>query len=461
MKYFLVLILFSIAVFGQDAKFVPEKPQEIFKLKNTFELKDDTILNYSLIENDRTLLIVGKKNTQIWDIETKKIISETLHEIGKNHTEFSKTRISPDGKYFVIYDFVYSEKLPLLIKSKKKGAAIYNLQTGKPVKVLDGKDRWIFESIWSENGESFFTLTANSLTSEENELCFLDGETLEYRNCLPIFGNIWKYKFSKDGTKFFAFVSSSPQNSGANFVAQNSVRIWDTEKVKLLKTLKVDDQVRYTDDFFISTDEKTLSFGGAIFEIEGSDLPKFKIDNRIRGISGNGEYFIVKEKKGLQFYDFENYQRRFSIPSIKDDFQINLLTNEKILINQNLARNCGRTEGFEIETGKKLWEIKLACRWEAADCFFCSDKPDFNDSIDFLPNGNFFLTSSEKAVRVWNATTGELVQVLINPNKQKAKNSKFDDKINGEKKILSKNKRFIYVQDTNEKAIFHFELLNH
>lgn len=348
------------------------------------------------------------------------------------------------------------------LKVKKTGAAIYDLQIGKLVKVLEGKDRSIFDSFWSENGESFFILSGTSLTNEENDLCFLDGATFEYRNCLSIFGNVWRSKFSKDGTKFFAFVSKLPQMSNINPAAQNWIGIWDTEKVKLLKTFKVNNQIYYADDFFISPDEKTLSIGGTVFEIERSDLPKFKTENRIRGITANGEYFIVKEKKGLQFYDFENYQRKFLISPIKDDLQIKILTDEKILINQNLARNCGRTEGFEIETGKKLWEIKLACRWEAADCFFCSDKPDFNDSIDFLPDGKFFLTSSEKAVRIWNKITGELAQTLTNPNQknEKGKDSSFDDKIKGEKKILSKNKKFIYLQDADDKAVFQFEKLS-
>ena len=445
-----MILFFSLFALGQESLFVPKDPREVLKLRNTFELKDDKIINYSLIENDRSLLIVGKKTTQIWDVESKKIISEIPHEIGKNHLSLLGTKISPDGKYLLVYDRVYSEKIPILVKSKKVGAVIYDLQTGKLVNVLEGQNKWIMDSFWSENGDSFFTLSKTSFGKKESEICFLDGQTLKYRNCFPVFGDVWSSKFSKDGAKFFASIVKPLGNLGENWFG-----IWDTRQVKLLKSSSVDEQSY--GDFFLTSDENYLSVGGTVFEVNSSNLPKFKLDNRIRGVSDNDKFFIASEKKGLQFYDFGNNQRKYLISHVKDDVDIKISTTEKVLINQNLSRHCGRTEGFEIETGKKLWEMKLACRWEASDTFFPSDKPNFNDEIEFLQNGKYFLTTSQKAIRIWDIMTGELLQTLVNPN-QTIQNPETDDKLKGEKKAWSKDKKFIYFQDSDDTKIFQYEL---
>ena len=454
--------LFSIFANGQDAQFVPQTTQEIFKLEKTLELKNDKIISYALLDDDRKLLIVGKKTIQVFDIESSKTISEIPHEMAKFHDFHYGTKMSPDGNHLLVFDWVSSQNFPILVKSKKRAAVIYDLRTGKLNAVLEGGLNTIWDVFWSENGKTLVTTTEWDNRTQEHEICFLDGETLKYRNCVSVFGTISWLKLSKDGTKFFAYISKEIRNLGVYLGVQNWVGIWDTEKVKLSKKFKLGEKRCYKSDLFISQNEKFLGVGESIFEIDGNDLPKFESEKRIRSSSEDSKYFIVNEKKGLQFFDFENMQRKYLIPKIKDDININISKTEKVVINQNLLSHCGRTEGFEIETGKKLWEIKLACRYEPSDTFFPSGKPDFNDSIDFLHDGKYFLTSSEKAIRVWDTMTGELVQALINPVQaiEKAKNSNADDKIKGETKVWSKDKKFIYFQDDDDTKIFQYELLN-
>jgi hypothetical protein len=458
MKYFLIILIFSVSAFGQDAQFTPKNPQEILKLKNTFELKNDSIVNYSLIENDRKLLIIGKRAIQIWDVETAKLISEVPNKIAQNHDFRFRTIISPNGNFWVVFDKVYSEKPPLLIKSKKMGAAVYDLRTGNLIKVLEGETHDLYEVFWSDNEKTFVTRIIRNIRNREEEFCFLDGETFKYRNCFSVFNSDWRnnFKISKDGTKFFVEISKELQNSGINLGTQYFIEIWDAEKVRLIRRLKLGEKNYSFSEIFLSQNERFLAFGDFTFELAENNLPKFTDEKSIRGVTENGKYFIVNEKKGLQFYDFETNQPKYVIPKIKDDYRTNFLVGDKVLINQNLQRNCGRTEGFEIETGKKLWEIKLACYYQSSDCFFCSDKPNFNDSIGFLNDGKYFLSNSEKAVRIWDTFTGELIQILVSPN-QKNENSKFDDKIKGEKKVWSKDRKFIYFQDANDKSILQYE----
>lgn len=459
MKYLLLILIFSLSVFGQDAQFTPKKPQEILKLKNTFELKNDSIVNYSLIENDQKLLIIGKKIIQIWDVKTTKLISEVPNKIAQNHDFRFGTIISPNGNFLIVFDNVYSEKPPILIKSKKMGAAIYDLRTGSLVKVLEGETYDLAEAFWSDNEKTLVTRIIRDLRNREEEFCFLDGETLKYRNCFSAFQSNWhnKFKLSKDGTKFFINISKEIKSLGITLGTQSFIEIWDVDKVKLIKQLKLGEKSYNSNEIFLSKNEQFLAFADMTFELAGNNLPKFTVEKSICGVSENGKYFIACEKKRLEFYDFETNQLKYIIPQVNDDYRTNFLVGDKVLINQNLRRNCGRTEGFEIETGKKLWEIKLACRYEPADCFFCSDKPNFNDSIEFLNGGRYLISNSEKAVRIWDTFTGELLQVLVNPN-QKNEKSKFDDKIKGEKKVWAEDKKFIYFQNDNDKSIFQYEV---
>ncbi len=458
MKNLLLILLFSFSLFGQKAEFIPKNPREIFKLKNTFQLKDDSIVNYTLIENDRKLLIVGKKTIQIWDVATAKLISEASNKIAQNHDFRFRTIISPKGNFLIVFDKVYSEKPPVLIKSKKMGAAIYDLRTGNLVKVLEGETYDLYEVYWSDNQKTLVTRVSRDDRNREEEFCFLDGETLKYRNCLSVFSADWRnnFKLSKDGNRFFVKITKEVESSGINLGSQSSLEIWDSETVKLIRRLKLGENNYSYVEMFLGKDERFLAFGDITFEVGENTLPKFLDKIAIRGVTENGKYFISIEKKGLQFYDFETNQPKFLIPQVKSDLNTNLLAGDNVLINQNLARSCGRTEGFEIETGKKLWEIKLACYYQSLDCFFCSDKTNFNDSIEFLSDGKYFLSSSEKAIRIWDTFTGELLQILVNPN-QKTEKSKFDDKIRGEKKVWSKDKKFIYFQDAGDQSIFQYE----
>ena len=458
MKYVICVFVLSIFVFGQKEQFVAKNPQEIFKLKQHFGLEGEDVIDYSTIENGKKLMIVSKTSIKTIDILTGKVISKLTHEIGKNHERLFLPTLSPNGNLLMFFDYAYSEQMPILIKSKKLAAAIYNLKTGKLAKILEGGVNEIEEAFWSSNGKTLFTKTKWYGKNQESEFCFIDGETLKYRNCISVIGETDDYKMSRNGEKLFARVSNEQKSGLINLVRTNWVGVWDTKTVKLEKSFKLNERAYSFDRFFLTTDEKYIAIDGKVFEVSGSDIPKFQSENRIRGISENGEKFLLEEKKGLTVYGFETLEKGSSIPQIKNDYDLKLTSTEKVLLNQNLRRNCGRTEAFDMDTGRKLWELKLACYYQSSDCFFCSDKTNFVDSIEFVNDGKYFLTTSLKAIRVWNTITGELIQVLDTSTKNLGKkDSEFDDQLKGEKIVWSADRKSIFVQSGNSESIYQFE----
>jgi len=462
MRLLLIFLVLSTAVFGQDGQVVSGSSKDVFKLKSVFDSGREPILSFSLIENGRLLLVVSATTIRVWNPETNELVSEISHDASKSDAQSSRFELTSDGRSLLVSGNFHSLNQPEFLNGAKVAALVYELRSGKLLKVLGGPSKEVEMAVWNPNGDTLFILSKGSQiggdTSKgiERHLCFLDGRTFEYRDCVTTFDSIVPIGFSRDGTKFLTLNIGKREISGDLDFFTPVVKIWTTEKPVSPTSIRLRRRSFLSDLIFFSPDGRSLIIGNDVIDLSENSVKTFEPYEQNRFFTTNGEHFFVREKDDLVLYDFKDFRSVLRIPKLKWDNDIRYFSTQRVLISQNLGRRCGRTEGFEFATGKKLWELKLACYYQPADCFFCSSKLNFNEAIVFLSDDNYFLTSSEKAIRVWETMTGNLVQVLVNPRDVPAK-AKGDDRLQGEKLVWTADKRSLFFRDASEKRIFHFE----
>lgn len=181
--------------------------------------------------------------------------------------------------------------------------------------------------------------------------------------------------------------------------------------------------------FFAGTKGGNLS-GWAI---GGSNLPEYKIgptkeagSSLFRGFSDKGDLLIFTQGRSLMLYDVETGKLVKSFPNLLRKSRglplYKLHTDDKTLA----VNYCEAADVFDLEAGKKLFELSLVCkeRFSIAESY-----PVDSDLITFHPNKDFLLTVSDKTIRIWNSKNGSLIQTMIAPDRieNKRKDNNKDD----------------------------------
>jgi WD40 repeat protein len=459
LKVFLILLLLTSFNFAQADL---EQNALRFKARIGFTAPDDHIFGQKFLEDERKVLLVGKKTIQIWDVADGKLLEEHPHEIQKLNKLDTVIKFSPDGRRGIVLD---SFSFRVFRKQKKVSAGVYDLQTGKLITILERPNESIREAMWSENGKTLITYSSD-YNDKRTELCFWDGETLALRSAVMLKGDLDTPYLSRNGKRLVT--STEKLNIGifASGIPERRTIVWNTETGKVEQSIKLPDgespnvwtllgKISRDEKFFAETERGTLY----VWEIGGGDMPKYEIKPTkkdeligLKGFSDDGKYLIAHQNKAFEFYQAATGKLEFSMPNLKYGSDIRLLEDGKTL----LVDNCENAAVYDLPSRQKLYEIDLVCKTE--DDFVSTSWRDF-DIMRFHPDGKLLLTFSDKTVRVWNARNGALVQTIVDPNRieNKKKDKNKDDGLGWNAGWLMKGE-YLYASGADEKTILLWQM---
>ena len=166
MKTFLTIcfgILFAVPAFSQ-----------LFEPKGNFKIKDDeAVRHFQLLNDGKTLLLVGDENTVFWDIQGKKVSDSAAFE---DNSSINYGAMSPDGRKLLSL-----EKGIYYYKPDRSPAFIFDSQSGKKILKFDEKVGYGF---WSENGKVLITADGCVYPTyvceqKQTTFTFRDGDSLK------------------------------------------------------------------------------------------------------------------------------------------------------------------------------------------------------------------------------------------------------------------------------------------
>jgi WD40 repeat protein len=399
----------------------------------------DRIVTYKFLDGRNELLLVGTKSVRIVDVTNGNVLESRRIDIPELNEDNTRV-ISPDGRKMVVFgNHTFRDK-----KNKvKRPPAIWDLQSGKQIAVLDKSTQPILAAFWSSNGKTLATASdryAPLFTDGSSVLIsFWNGETFAFRNSLPATRVNW-WHLTADGDK--CFYSTGPAKSLLFIVKYigdtgGPINVWDIKDGRVETTISAHDgqierQIRGIE---ISPDEKFLTFVAQtpkskpverrliVREIDRSGLnlgvtskyeiePTPKIYEHGVTFSPDGRYFALPVDKNLQVYETVSGEKRFELPNI-DRSPSHWLSDNKIL----LFDYSDEMVALETATGKELYRQPLVF---AESYYTDSDGTSASEVVDQTtimvhPTRDLLLTYSNQLVKVYNARTGEIVQVLVTP----------------------------------------------
>lgn len=426
LQIFLLYLVFLCVCFAQSA---PEILH--FKSRIGFESADEKIIAQKFFDDDRKLVLVGKKSIRFWETASGKLLKTVSHDIPNLDKFDTIVKISPDARLAIVLN---SFTFRIIRKEKKVSATVWDLQTGKQLGVLERPSESVRDAEWSENGETLVTYSG-IFNDKRTEVVFWDGATLAFRATILLKGYLSWHYFSSDGGKFFSSVSGGSTGFFSDYKYQSDVNIWNAQTGKIQQHIGGEEN-RGTYGFPNPLDpaETLLALNDirkiSVWEIGGSDLPKYEIKATkkndyifFKNFSDDGKFLIAYQNKTLEFYNAENGELKFSVPDIRGYENVSLRADGETLILQN----CERLDVFDLPTRRKLYEIKLVCKTQFE--LVSTEYRDF-DRLSFHPHENLLLTFSDKTVRVWNTQNGALLQMIVDPNRA-ANNRKDKNKDDG------------------------------
>jgi WD40 repeat protein len=401
----------------------------------------DSILLHKYLERENRLMLVGRKNLQLLDLEDFKVIETRPIALQfadrRSEYQYIDWPISPDGRRIALLGL--KEGYTKANSENKQSASILDLQTGKRIALLSHPDR-ILKATWSNNGKTLMTMDAagvNIFTKTLN-VSFWDGETFEHRQSITVENVTWIH-LSNDGSRFFAASGKPKKLLGIKYVADSGsvVRIWKTESGELEKTIAVSDSEFHlkTREIEISPDEEFLVVANKhksnpsrhrllVWKINADIKPKYelqpqpKIDDSRVMFSPDGRLFALDVGKNLQIYETETGTLKAELANVE-------LPSWGWLDNETLGSidftsgfvSIGKMlKAFDANNGRPLFRQKLAYE-ESKGMGLAEDETVVNDDTMLRrhPTRKMFLTSSDKFVKIFDSRTGELLQTVVGP----------------------------------------------
>lgn len=401
----------------------------VFKGRIGFVDRPDKIVKYQHIDNSKKLLILGKQFVQIWDVETREMLDSMEHNIPGAAAADMSLLINKQGTKAV---FVDTFTWRIIRKEKKVSAAVFDLLAGRKVGDLERPTEPIRDAEWSENGEVIVTYSSESAYEKKAEVCFWTAEDLKLRSCVMFTGELPFRRLSRDGSRF---ISSNRDGS------LSTVEFFDTMSGKRTDYLTggTDPTMSWLDGLdkgqrYIAAHirDDNFTYGvRAVWAINNTVAPIFRIepskkDGTINwiGFSESGNYALSREGRQISIY--ESATGKF-LGSVRSPYRtienIRLLDDDRTLA----MTSCGETTFHDIRSDREIYKIPTACKYEfallgdAGLVYFDILRPDLS--------GRFLLTSSSKAIRIWDRNDGRLLQTLAAPEREAAlkKNPKQDD----------------------------------
>jgi WD40 repeat protein len=438
--FILLTLLCSPAAFSQLKPPVVED-------KGNFGLYvvNDVILRHQYLERENQLLLIGRQNLQRLDLTNFKVIETRPIELPfsdlRPYHSFDDWTISPDGRYIVLTGL---KEAHTTIKTEDKQAAwVVDLQTGKRVALLNQPGQ-IRAAVWSKSGKTLMTIDAprvDVLTRTLN-VSFWDGETFTYRQSITVDNATWAY-LSNDGERFFG-ASGKPKNLlGIKYVADSNavVRIWKTGNGELEKTIAVagaqfqpktrEIEISPDEEFLVMVNKhKSQSSENRLLAWKINDSverkyelrPQPKIDDSRVVFSPEGDCFAVDVGRNLQIYETETGKLKVELTDVELP-SWGWLDNEVLasvdLKSKNFFEPGKMIKAFDARDGRLLFKQRLAYDEgpaPASDILNNDERMVFDDTtLRPHPTRKIFLTSSNEAVGIFDSRTGELLQMVVEP----------------------------------------------
>ena len=402
-------------------------------------LEKDKVVACKLLDGRNELLLVGTKSVRIVDAANGNVIESRPIDIPEL-SEDNQRVISPDGRKMLVFgNHTFRDKR----NKVKRPAAIWDLQSGKQIAVLDKTSRPILAAFWSSNGKTLATASDKyapySTDGSSVLISFWDGETFALRNSLPATRVNW-WHLTVDGDK--CFYSTGPAKNLLFLVKYigdtgGPINVWDIKDGRVEKTISAGDgQIeRLIRGIKISPDEKFLTFVAqtpkskpverrlVVGEIDRSGLtfgvtskyeikPTPKIYEHGVTFSPDGRYFALPADKNLQVYETTTGEKRFELAHIDRSPSYWLSDNKIVLFDYS-----DKMVALETATGKELYRQPLVF---AESYYTDSDGTSTSEVVDQTtilvhPTRDLLLTYSNQFVKIYDARTGEIVQVLVTP----------------------------------------------
>lgn len=432
----LVCLLLAAASFAQSGG-------EYFKFKTKIGFDDESegrVQDY-LFDQNRKLLLVGKKSFQIWDVGSLTLLHSSPHEM-KMNSGYGVLVISPDGRKVINLDL---GPPPVWIRSdnKPRAAFVHDLMTGKQIAVLERPQLPIRAAQWSNDGETIVTRSTN--WPGNAEISFWSGTNFTYRTSIIEKGYTWQHLARERDAIFVGLVNGRVTSIVSGRTNQgNVIRIYDTLTGKVLDELVAPDQRKFhveNGKTLISHDENYLvaeERGKNILVWDLRDkqvphLPKYEIpvtDPKtvvtLAGLSDDGLYLIVDQGHNLVLHEITSGKPG---PPVSEFTKVKLEAG-RIFVTPDrkyVVRDyCGGASIQELETKKTLYTISSNCSTTSEE-----NGATYETNLGFVlldASGKLLLDFQDKdkllkkenVLRIRNLRTGEVLQTLSLSKKEMA-----------------------------------------
>lgn len=402
-------------------------------------------LRHKLLGDGRTLLLVGTDAVHLLDTAAARVVESRAVSLPRP-TGDDDWVISPDGRKMLVVgyrDRAAKAWVP---------ASVWDLQTGGRIAVLDRTTKPVLSGSWSEDGRTLLTydhvrfpagsadnqdLTLLATFKYEAEVTFWDGDTFERRSTLPAKNLTWWY-LTGDGERFL-FSSGTPSGLlGLKYVAHkgDAVSVWDTRAGRVERVLPVAEGyfLSNTRKMAVSPDGKLLAVVQkhksnsspsklALWDIGRLELRYEVTDPRLSSssvrFSPDGKYIALDAGSDVHVYETASGEKRFELPHA--DPPDLWLDDDRLL----LVNDFDKMKVFDVAGGRQVYEQKLVTKSVRREVYsFMTDlygNPVENygyETVDYTrivphPGGRMLLTYSSQYVRVSDARTGELLQLIV------------------------------------------------
>jgi WD40 repeat protein len=420
-------------------------------LRGSFDLEnpDARILAHEFLDNGNGLLLVSPLHYQVWDTVNKKILAYAAHGIGDLYID-NFGALSPDREMVLVLAGRHDKKdLP--------PASVWDLRAKKRVAVLDKTSRPILFGMWSRNGKTLITASAQLQTNGarihegEVEISFWDGETLALNGTTILHNLSWFY-LSNDGSRLFTAAAAPKSILGIPLagIKANGVNVWNTKTAAVENVLQSGNEkstVR-TWSIAVNADGRLLALVFKnpsdeadnkmfLWDVARPEAPRLVIkteppivDSSV-SFSPDGKLIAVRSKDSVQIFDTQSGERKYRLPP-KVDIPEVWLADNNILVDYSLEK----LKAYETSSGKPLYERKIDYKTIENQTGSTTDSAGNTtyqtetlvvDSTTVVPHpmGKIYLTYSGQYVRVHDAKTGEVAKTLISPplvlNKKKSR----------------------------------------
>jgi uncharacterized phage-like protein YoqJ len=431
----LLSLLLSSCIFAQANR-------EIFGLQGQFGLtdKNEAAIQMAPLDDGNRLLLVGRKQLQLWDVPRAKLIDSSSHRITGYWTggflmrlvSFPKPanfplamnedrmKVSPDGTTGIIITKVDPQS-----KSTDVAAIVWNLRTGDSVGSLMRAGRPIRDAEFSKDGSTIMTIHGEL---KDTELAFWDAKTLSHRNSILVKNLSFQY-MSPDGEHIF--VSSAKANKWLDVTVMsydpsNGIELLNTRTGKIEKTF-ADGAAKFRSTTLISPDNKyaiaRTDNKVVVWETAGDGTPKYRIEQRtarinhgLMGISQDSRYLLTQTKNEALVYELGSgtLYKRFPI---REEYITSFSPDSRFVI----MEGDGWRAAYDLE--KEKISFTYALKTESRQRENEANEEWEVERALISPDGKSMMIDGKTDVRIYDLLTGDLVQTLVDPQR-----ARYDDK---------------------------------